>query len=255
MSFTDTFQNILKEQQKRLQNGQTNLGEPERLISTVSGSLLTFYGLRRGSFFGLLVAALGGDLLYRGFTGRSLLYDKLGINGARKGLNPNASVQASRAIKVNRSVTINKSPEELYRFWRNFENLPSFMDHLESVKVLDDKHSRWTAKAPAGATVEWQAEIYNEKENELIAWRSLAGSSVANAGSVLFKPAPGGRGTEVKVELDYEPPAGAIGAVVAKLFGEEPTQQVQEDLRHFKQIMEAGETPSTKDQPANRASS
>jgi uncharacterized membrane protein len=255
MAFNDTFQDLLKGFQGNVPSGQVNLSEPERLISTVSGSLMAFYGLRRGSFFGLIMLALGGDLLYRGLTGHSFVYDSLGINGARKGLNPNAAVQASKAIKVNRSVTINKSPEELYRYWRNFENLPRFMDHLEAVKVLDDKHSTWKAKAPAGTMVEWQAEIYNEKENELIAWRSMDGSSVANAGSVLFKPAPGDRGTEVRVELDYEPPAGALGAIVAKLFGEEPTQQVQEDLRHFKQIMEAGETPTTKDQPSSRAAS
>jgi uncharacterized membrane protein len=146
-----------------------------------------------------------------------------------------------RGIHVTEAVTINRSPEEIYRFWRNFENLPRFMDHLESVQVIDDRRSHWRARAPAGATVEWDAEIVEDRPNELIAWRSLERADVPNSGIVRFVRAPGNRGTEVHVELNYEPPGGTIGTLVAKLFGEEPSQQVADDLRHLKQIMETGE--------------
>jgi uncharacterized membrane protein len=146
-----------------------------------------------------------------------------------------------RGIDVRESITINRPAEELYRFWRNFENLPRIMTHLESVQVTGDRRSHWKAKAPAGSTVEWDAEITEDRPNQLIAWRSLEGADVENSGSVRFVPAPGGRGTEVHVEILYNPPGGMIGAAIAKLFGEEPAQQVKDDLLHFKQVMETGE--------------
>ena len=146
-----------------------------------------------------------------------------------------------RDMRVTKAITVNRSPDEVYGFWRDFENLPRFMDHLESVQVNGGKRSHWKAKAPAGKSVEWDAEIVDDRPNELIAWRSVQGADVDNAGSVRFKPAPGGRGTEVHVEMEYAPPGGVIGATVAKLFGEEPEQQVGADLRAFKQVMETGE--------------
>ena len=144
-------------------------------------------------------------------------------------------------IHVTEAITINRPRNEVYGFWHNFENLPRFMAHLESVQVLDGNRSRWKAKAPAGATVEWEAETVEDRTNELIVWRSLADATVPNSGSVRFKEAPGDRGTEVLVELRYEPPGGKVGALIAKLFGEEPEQQVKSDLRRFKQVMETGE--------------
>jgi uncharacterized membrane protein len=126
------------------------------------------------------------------------------------------------------------------------------MDHLESVRILDGKRSHWVAKAPLGTSVEWDAEIINEEANELIGWRSLEGADVPNAGSVRFRPAPGGRGTEVRVNLEYNPPTGKLGAAFAKLLGEEPERQVEEDLRRFKQWMEAGEIPTTAGQPKGK---
>jgi uncharacterized membrane protein len=139
---------------------------------------------------------------------------------------------------VERSIVVNRPAAEVYYFWRNFENLPRFMDHLESVTVLDENRSHWVAKAPAGTRVEWDAVIHNEIENELIAWRSLPGADVNNAGSVHFTPA-GDNATEVRVVLSYEPPAGKLGAAVARLLGEEPSRQVEDDLRRLKQVMEA----------------
>jgi uncharacterized membrane protein len=143
--------------------------------------------------------------------------------------------------QVKNSLIINRPPEELYQFWHNFENLPEIMHHLESVKVKGEGRSHWVAKAPAGTSVEWDAEVTEDRPNELIAWRSLEGSDVDNSGSVRFEPAPGKRGTIVKVEINYTPPGGALGSFVAKLFGEEPGQQAQESLRTFKQLMETGE--------------
>jgi uncharacterized membrane protein len=146
-----------------------------------------------------------------------------------------------RSRRVQKSVTVNRPPEELYRFWHDFENLPRFMDHLQSVRVTGDKRSHWKTKAPAGLTVEWDAEIIADSPNELIAWRSLEGADVDHAGSVRFSPAPGGRGTEVRVEMQYIPVGGFIGATLGKLLGENPDRQVQESLRRFKQLVEAGE--------------
>jgi uncharacterized membrane protein len=137
--------------------------------------------------------------------------------------------------------TINRPAEEVYRYWRDFEKLPTFMWHLESVSVETPTRSHWVAKGPAGMTVEWDAEITEDVPCERIGWRSLEGADVASTGSVVFRPAPGDRGTEVAVEIHYNPPGGPVGAAVAKLFGENPQQQLQDDLRRFKQVIETGD--------------
>jgi uncharacterized membrane protein len=149
--------------------------------------------------------------------------------------------QGSGGIEVTEAITINRPRSEVYGFWQNFENFPRFMAHLESVQVIDQRRSHWRANAPAGATVEWDAETVEDRPNELIAWRSLPDSQVPNSGTVRFRDAPGGRGTEVIVELRYQPLGGRLGALIAKLFGEEPSQQVKGDLRRLKQVMELGE--------------
>lgn len=150
---------------------------------------------------------------------------------------------ARRAVRVEEVATINRNIHDVYEFWRQFENFPRFMRHLESVERLDGSRSRWRARAPAGMTVEWEAETLADREDEWIAWRSLPGSQVDNSGSVRFSRAPGARGTEVRVQLQYTPPAGPLGRGVAWLFGEEPEIQVKDDLRRFKQLMETGEIP------------
>jgi uncharacterized membrane protein len=238
------------------QSQRTNVGETERWVSAIGGGALAIYGLTRGSFAGVALALAGAGLLYRGTTGHCYAYQAAGIDttGA-EGDNPNVSVRGGRGVKVEKSLTINRPAAELYKYWRNFENLPRFMNHLEEVRVTSDTRSHWVAKGPAGSSVEWDAEIYNEKENEMIAWRSLEGSQVDNAGSVHFTPAPGDRGTVLRVVLKYDPPAGVVGALVARLFGESPAQQIDEDLRRFKQLMEAGEVMTTKGQPSGRAAS
>jgi uncharacterized membrane protein len=145
-----------------------------------------------------------------------------------------------RGVPVNKSIVINASAEEVYGFWRDFENLPQFMRYLESVKVTGEGRSHWVAKAPGGS-VEWDAEVIEDQPNRLIAWRSVEGSEVETSGTVRFEPAAGGRGTVVHVQLNYNPPGGTFGALIAKLFGEDPDGQMQIDLRRFKQVIELGE--------------
>jgi len=144
-------------------------------------------------------------------------------------------------IRVAKSQVVNRSPEDCYRFWHDFENFPRFMSHLESVRVTGERKTHWIAKAPAGTNVEWDAEIVSDQPEQSISWRSLPGADVENSGTVRFERAPGNRGTIVRVELEYDPPGGVLGKAVAKLFGEEPQQQVDDDVRKFKQIIETGD--------------
>lgn len=144
-------------------------------------------------------------------------------------------------LHVKHSVTINRPRQEVYQFWRRLENLPRFMQHLESVTTDGAGVSHWVVKAPGGTTVEWDAEIGMDRPNEVITWRSLPGSDLPNEGAVRFTDAPGDRGTEVHVDLQYDPPVGRVGAMIAKLFGEEPKQQLRDDMRRFKQVLETGE--------------
>lgn len=168
------------------------------------------------------------------------LYDAVAL-GQRAGAGGSAATSwRGGPVDVHGAITISRPAEELYSFWRNFENLPKIMTHLESVKVQEGGKSHWVAKAPAGMTVAWDAEVTEDVPNERIAWRSLDGQ-VDTSGSVRFVPAPAGRGTEVHVELRYNPPGGSLGKLAARLFGESPIQQVNDDLRHFKQVMEVGE--------------
>ena len=229
----------------------TNVSQMERLLSVVGGGSLIAYGLTKRNTAGFTLAALGGALLYRGTTGHCDMYQFLGINtserGMEKGTGSADGVPYELGVRVDEEMPIHKSPEELYRFWRNLENLPRFMDHLESVRVTGDTTSHWVAKGPAGLNAEWDAEIVNDIENQVIGWRSLAGSMVDNGGSVRFERMPDDRGTVVKVSLQYNPPAGQVGAMVAKLFGEDPSRTIAQDLRRFKELMETGNiTPTPK---------
>ena len=158
-------------------------------------------------------------------------------------------------IHIEKSIIVDRPAEELYGFWRRLENLPQFMRHLKSVQPMGGNRWHWMVNGPAGTTVEWDAEITADTPNELIAWRSAPGADVENSGMVRFDRAPGGRGTLVRVTLDYVPPGGAMGAYVAKLLGEAPEKQVPVELRRFKQLMETGDIILTEGQPAGRSSS
>lgn len=214
------------------QQNQGDNSEIGRWASLIGGGAMVLMGLRQRSLRGALMAVAGGGLAYKAATSQGGVQDAL-----------NAS------IKVEKTVTINKPADELYRFWHKFENLPNFMKHLKSVKVIDNKRSHWVANAPLGASVEWDAEIIEDRENEFISWGSVEGADIDNSGFVRFKPAPGDRGTEVKVVIEYAPPGGVVGSTIAKLFGEEPEQQIGDELRRFKMLMEAGEIATTEGQP------
>ncbi|MGH9834964.1 MAG: SRPBCC family protein [Blastocatellia bacterium] len=164
-------------------------------------------------------------------------------NPSKARLNSPEPVADVNGIRVEKSVIISRKPEELYHFWRNFENLPQIMNHLAEVRVISPARSHWVAKAPAGITVEWDAEITNDAQNELIAWRSLEGSEVPNAGSVRFLYFAEGE-TEVRVALEYNPPGGRLGAWIAGLLGEDPEHQITDDLARFKLMMEIETKPA-----------
>jgi uncharacterized membrane protein len=157
-------------------------------------------------------------------------------------------------VLVEKSITINKSPEECFAFWRNFENLPRFMEHLQSVRPTGDRQTHWIARGPGGVKVEWDAEITGERPNESISWRSLEGADIDNSGTVRFERAPGGRGTIVRVAMHYSPPAAGVATMVATLLGQDPEQEIAKDLRRFKQVLETGEVVKTEGQPAGRGS-
>lgn len=217
-------------------------GDTERWGSLIAGGALVLAGLRQRSLRGALLALAGGGLAYHGISGQKSLKDKA-----------TEAVGLDKSIRVEKSATIaNKSPEELYRYWRNLENLPTFMKHLKSITVIDNTRSHWVADAPIGQSVEWDAEIIRDEANGLIAWASVEGADVENSGFVRFQPGPPGRGTEVKVVLEYTPPGGALGAAAARLFGKEGKQQIGDELSRFKMLMEAGEIATTEGQPSCR---
>jgi len=222
-----------------------NLSGIERWASIAAGAGLAAYGLSRLKSNGWLYAGIGALLLRRGVTAHCDLYEAIGVNTAGSADDTRAALRGSRGVNVLESVTINRPIEQLYRFWRNLENLPQFMRHLESVEKLTDTISHWRARGPAGRIVEWDGEIFNEIPDKLIAWRSLEGSDVVSAGSVNFDAAPGGLGTRVTVHLQYSPPGGKVGAAIARILGADAETEIREDLRRFKQLLETGEVPAT----------
>jgi uncharacterized membrane protein len=182
-------------------------------------------------------AAVLGVTLMDWVTGQALSRES---QNDRQATGTGRHTPLGKEIRIRRAITVWAPIGEVYNFWRNFENLPRFMQHLESVRILDERRSHWKAKAPAGTSVEWDAEMIEDRPNELISWRSIADSEIPNQGTVRFLPGPEG-GTEVHVDLSYEAPGGRFGSIIAKLFGEEPDIQVGSDLRRFKQVIELGE--------------
>jgi uncharacterized membrane protein len=227
-----------------------NVGEIERLASAIAGGALAVYGLRRRSIGGLCLTLAGTALLHRGVTGHCNTYQALGIT-TNSTTAAEGEAPVAKDVHVEKAIAIDKTPEELFSFWRQFENLPRFMNNLESVTCSGLNRSHWIAKGPGGKNVEWDAEIYNEKPNEMIAWRSLEGADIVNAGSVRFTPL-GVRGTEVRVVLNYNLPGGKISGLFAKLFGSEPGQMIADDLRRLKQILETGEAATIEGQTSGR---
>lgn len=221
-----------------------NVSPAERAISMLGGGALMLVGLVRGGLTGLGSALIGGGLLYRGATGHCGVYERLGVStsGERSG-------EVSRDIRVDRSITINRPIGEVYRFWRALENLPRFMNHVESVRQVSERRSHWVMKVPLRGTLEWETELVDDVEGSRLSWRSVAGSPLTQWGEVIFKEAPGKRGTEIHLTMHYVPPAGAFGVAVGKLLDDLVAHKLLEDLRRLKSLLEAGEVPTTRGQP------
>ena len=227
--------------------GSANVGNTERFLSAITGVGLLVRGIKGGAgIVGPVRALMGIGLLFRAATGYCPAYGAVGVNtrdrsdtsspGRRK-------IRSDRAVKVEQSIIIERAPADLYRFWRRLENLPKVMTHLRSVEAINDYQSHWVVNTlPGVATIEWDAEIINEVENERIGWKTLPDSLVEHAGSVVFE-ALNKNSTIVTVTMQYDPPGGAAGAALAALFGQDPAKTIGDDLLHFKQAMESDTAP------------
>lgn len=215
---------------------ETVVEHPERWATALGGAALLVWGASKLSRerhpLGAVMATTGAGLIWR------LTRD-----------DTRARLSGPRGTVVEQSIAINRPPEALYEFWRNLERLPRVMPELSSVRVVDHRRSHWVARGPAGWRTEWYADIINDIPDELIAWRTTEGSSVVSAGSVHFDPGAVGRGTIVRVRLQYDPPGGKLGAAFASAFGDDPSHVLREGLRRFKQLMETGEIPTIEGQP------
>jgi uncharacterized membrane protein len=215
-----------------LRRSELNAGDVEHIAALSIGGLLMLGGLTRKGAAGWLLRMAGSAMLVRGATGYEPLYRALGVQLAKT-----PTGVGRQNVRVESTVVINRSPRDVYRIWRNLENLPVFMTNLVRVTEIDDTHSHWVSTAPAGLVVEWDAEIINDIEDEIIAWQTLEGSSVDTSGSVHFEPTENG-GTRLRVVLRYDPPADNLGVQIARLFHTDPQVQIDRDLRRFKRIME-----------------
>jgi uncharacterized membrane protein len=218
---------------------EPSIDQIQRWGALAAAAAVIGYGVSRRSIPGLLMAAGAAPLAYRGVTGRwpaaceSLVSSRGDTRQALSG---------RRGIRVRESVRLECPIDEVYRFWSRLENLPTFMENLAEVTDLGGGRSHWVARGPGGFRVAWDAEIINQIQNKVLAWKSLPGGDVASAGSVTFEPARGAdSGTQLTVTLQYEPPAGKFGRLVAGAFGREPSRTIREDLRRLKQLLEAGE--------------
>lgn len=226
-----------------------NVGDTERAVTAVAGGALALWGLRRGGALGIISALAGAGLAARGVSGYCPAYARLEPTEAERAIAERHGWKS--AMIAEQSVTIARPREDIYRFWRDFANLPRFMPHIEHLVILSDERSHWEARAPMGATVEWDSIITEDRPNERIAWESAEGADVRNAGWVEFREAPLG-GTEVRAFIAYEPPAGRLGRLIVKLWGEEPNVQTRQDLQRLKEIFESGQIATPTPRPSEQ---
>lgn len=229
---------LVQRTERRETRDYVNVGANERIASAVAGGFLTMFGLRRRGKAGYGMALLGAELLYRSASGHCKAYSVLGVS-TQEHIEPGAPavVDHARSVTVRQSVYVERPREELFAMWRDFSRLPQFMDHLQRVDVLSPTHSHWVVAGPAGTTVEWDAEIVDERENEWIAWRTVEPAQVPNNGTVMFCEMSDG-GTDVFVTMEAQPPAGKFGELVATMFGRAPNRQVRMALERFKKMAE-----------------
>jgi uncharacterized membrane protein len=210
--------------------------------SLLAGAALAIYGLKRRTLSGIFLAGVGAGLLYRGAKQAGML------DGGLKSLA--LQTMATKSVDIDKSVTIDRPVEEVYAFWRRLSNLPLFMPHVEHIEELDAHRSIWNVALPSGVSLEWEARILEDRENQSIVWRSMEGADIYNEGFVTFTPTVDGKGTEVHARITYQPPAGAVGKKLAEFFNSIPSEVVKDDLRRFKAILETGEFPTIEGQPA-----
>jgi uncharacterized membrane protein len=214
-----------------------NISSTERMASNIAGAVLAVVGYHRSN---KVLGLLGLGLMARGASGWCPVTATIDPGAQGDADSTKRHLGGSRGIMVDDAITIYRPVSEVYSYWRNLENLPRFMQHLEDVRVIDRSRSHWIARGPLGVLVQWDAEIINDVPPTLLSWKSTGHPDVVSAGSVRFKPA-GEHATQVRVKLQYDPPAGKLGATGAWLFGEDPQHQIAEDLRRFKQLLETGE--------------
>jgi uncharacterized membrane protein len=230
---------------RELANGVAILSQPDArwLWARVAGDVVDLSSLaaalQRDSADGRKVA-LGLASVAGVMVADIVAARRLGSNGS-----PRTEKRKDNTVRVSKTFTINRSREEVYGFWRQLDNLPRFMTHLESVELLGNRRSRWVARGPGGVKVAWEAEMIEDEPNRSISWRSLPGSQIENRGTVRFDRAPGNRGTELRVLLEYAPPGGRAAHMLVKVIGQSPELVIQEDLRRLKQLLETGETATS----------
>lgn len=223
-----------------------NMSRPQRLASALVGGAVAGFATDRSPLVAAPLVALGGFLVIRGYSGHCVLSEALGIDSSEDGTN-------DFGVTIDTSVTVNRPRQEVYQMWHRLENLPAFMKHVDTVTQLPGGQSRWSARVPGGlGHVEWLAETIADVAGRELAWRSLPGADVDNAGRVQFTDAPAGRGTEVRVHIEYRPPAGRMGAAAASWLDPILEQLVKEDVRRFKQVAEAGEVSTVDGQASGR---
>lgn len=228
-----------------LAEGEVNVGKVERFASMFGGGFLAGAGIKRGGVGGAVMSLAGAILLHRGATGHCHVYGVLGMDTSSGDAAPARQPGATRVdtaaggVRVEASITVNRMAEELYAYWRDFSHAPSFMDRIISVRVLDDRQSFWTAEGPRGRTWEWTSEVMDDVPGRRIAWRTLPGADLPNSGSVEFTAGRLGE-TTVRHTLQFDPPGGVVGQAIASAFHQMPEKMIQDDLRRFKTLMEAG---------------
>ncbi|HEY0017806.1 MAG TPA: SRPBCC family protein [Longimicrobium sp.] len=228
-----------------LVGGEVNVGTVERWASMFGGGYLAGAGIKKGGAGGALMGLVGAILLHRGATGHCNVYTALGVDTSSTGARPADGAMpatgAAAGVRLEASITVNRMAEELYAYWRDFTNAPSYMDRIISVRALDDRRSLWTAEGPRGAAIEWMSDLTEDVPNRRIAWHSLPGSDLPNRGSVEFTPGRLGE-TTVRHTLEFDPPGGMVGEAIARVMQGMTKEMVQADLRRFKTLMEAGTT-------------